>query len=266
MYMRSTKAFLALCVGCCLCPSALQAGVIVASSLSLTQLQILPSSGTVQFLPPINASAFVQVFDSLGGFDQQFDSVDDGATNVSAATALASAAAAASAVSMTASSSSGINIPQIEAAAGTVPGSPFGMLQGFFQIVGTTGPVSVQFLASLSTSQSLSTTGYGQSANSEVTFNLLLPDISEAPILFFDNLLQIGANDSQNTSSSFTLSSTVMLMPDMPLSLIAATDAETPPGISQVAEPSSGLLVFCVMASFASMARLKQRRRHLRCE
>jgi hypothetical protein len=224
----------------------------------MTKLQILPSSGTVQFLSPFNASAFVQVADSLGGFDQQFDSVDDGATNVSAATALAYATAAASALDMTASAASGINIPQIEAAAGTVPGSPYGLLQGFFQIVGATGPVSVQLKATLDANQSLSTTGYGQSASSEVTFNLLLPDISGDPVLFFDNLLEIGPNDSAANASSFTLSALVTLQPDTPYYSIAETDAETPPGISHVPEPSSGPLLLTVLLLGASLAGREQ--------
>jgi hypothetical protein len=242
MYMRSATASLALCVGFCLCPSALQAGVIVASTLNLTQLQILPSSGTVQFLPPINASAFVQVFDNLGGFDQQFDSVDDGATNVSAATALAFASAAASAVSMTASTTAGLNIPQITADAGTTPGSPYGLLQGLFQITGAGGPVSVQLKALLDVHQSLATSGYGQSATSEAIFNLLLPDISGDPILFFDDLRSIGPNDSSSTSSSPTLSAFVTLQPGMPYYLIVNVDPDVS-GSSTAPEPASLLLL-----------------------
>lgn len=219
----------------------LRAGVIVSSSLNLTQFQILPTAGSVQFISPTTASAFTQVFDTLGGFDQQFNTIDDGSTSASAATALAHAMAAASATALTASAASGVNIPELTAGAGTVPGSPFGSLQGFFQIVGATSPVSVQLKAFLAASQSLATTGSGQSADSEVTFSLLLPDISDTPVLFMDNLLHIGPNDFRAASSSPTLSNLVTLMPNTPYFWIAQTDSESS-GTNTVPEPESFLL------------------------
>jgi hypothetical protein len=251
---------LILCFALGLYPAVARADVVIDSSLSLTQLQILPSAGSIQFLSPFNASAFTQVFDSLGGADQQFNSVDDGATSASASTTLADATAAASALSMTASTNAGVNIPQITADAGTAPGSPYGLLQGFFEIVGATGPISVQLKASLLMHQSLSTSGYGQAATSEAIFDLLLPDISGDPILFFDDLRSIGPNDSIAISSSPTLSGFVTLQANTPYYLIANTDPDVF-GSSSVPEPSSFWLLLTVLGVGALSIERRERLR-----
>jgi len=243
-------------------PAMLRAAVIVSTSLSLTSFQILPSTGSVQFIHPTTASAFAQVFDTLGGSDQQFNTIDDGSTSAVAATALAHAMAAASAPALTASAVSGVNIPELTAGAGTVPGSTFGSLQGFFQIVGATSPVSVQLKALLAANQSLATTSSGQSADSEVTFSLLLPDISDTPVLFMDNLLHIGPSNSRSASSSPTLTNLVTLMPNTQYLWIAQTDSESS-GTNTVPEPqslllgSSGLVLFALWV--ARLAHLRHR-------
>ena len=239
----------------------LRAGVIVSTSLSLTSFQILHSAGSVLFIPPTTASAFTQVFDRLGGFDQQFNTIDDGSTSASAATALAHAMATASAFALTASAASGVNIPEVTAGAGTVPGSPFGSLQGFFQIVGATSPVPVQLKALLAASQSLATTGSGQSADSEVTFSLLLPDISDTPVLFMDNLLHIGPNDSRSASSTPTLTDLITLMPNTPYFWIAQTDSESS-GTNTIPEPESFLLGSAGLVLFAFWVARQAHLRH----
>ena len=70
--LRKVVPSLILCLAWGLYPAAVRADVVIDSSLSLTQLQILPAAGTVQFISSVTASAFTQVFDSLGGADQQF--------------------------------------------------------------------------------------------------------------------------------------------------------------------------------------------------
>jgi hypothetical protein len=116
-----------------------------------------------------------------------------------------------------------VHIPQITAFGSSgANGDPFGSLFGQFEIVGTTGPVSVQLKALLDYSQSLSTTGYGLSAFSEVVFNLLLPDVSGDPLLFFDNPLTIGPNAFKAAAGFPVLSTFVTLQPDTPIYLLQA--------------------------------------------
>lgn len=244
--MTSATGSLILAV-LCVFPASLRADVIVSTSLSLSELQISPSSGSLQILSPLIASAFAQAQDSLGGLDQHFNSVGDGTTSASALTLLATASGAASAPLLDANGSSGINISAIGAAASSVGR---GSLSGSFEIIGTAAPVTVQFRAMLQTDQSLSTPVTGQSATSEVIFNLDLPDLPNQPLLFFDNPLQIGPNDSISSMTSPTLTASVVLDPNTPYSLITEVDAESS-GLNTVPEPSSLLHLLTVLVLFA---------------
>jgi hypothetical protein len=243
--MTSATGSLILAVFCVF-PASLRADVIVNTSLSLTGLQISPASGTLQILSPLTASAFAQAQDSLGGFDQKFNTVNDGATSASALTVLASSSGAGSAPLLDANASSGISISGIEAAASSVGR---GSLRGSLEIVGVTAPVTVQFTAMLQTDQSLSTLAFGQSATSEVIFNFVLPGLANQPLLFFDNPLQIGPNDSVSSMTSPTLTSRVTLQPNTPYSFITEVDAESS-GRNSVPEASSLLLVLTVLVLF----------------
>lgn len=224
---------------------ASRADVIVSSSLNLTQFQITPAAGSVVILPGVSVSAFAQALDSLGGFDQQFNSAIDAAISASAATALANASGTVSGVDLTGSVTGGITIPDIEAFA-SAEGQA--MLSGMFEITGTTGNVDVTLTAILATSQSLLTAGFGQSATSEVTYTFLIPDIESVPVLFYDNLLTIGPDQSLDQSSNPTQTITLSLPANTPLAFVQFLDDE-PSGVnlnpvSPVPEPSSLLFLF----------------------
>jgi hypothetical protein len=202
----------------------------------------------VQFILPMTASAFAAALDSLGGSDSNFDSQDDAAVAVSASTTLVTAAAAASALDQTVSASSGINIPaDLDAFASTSSG-PNASLSGSFQIVDGTdqaNPVNVTIAALLSYSQSLATDANGLQANSEVIFQLSLPDVDANPYLFFDSPLQIGSSDTLSTSGSPTLSgdpASLALLTNTPYAFFLEADAESS-GLNTSPEPSTFLLI-----------------------
>jgi hypothetical protein len=225
-------------VVCCL-PLVLSADVMVSDSLNLTELRVSASTGTVQLL--VNASAFGEVFDSLGGSDFGFDPGPVTAS-ATAATALANWAGSASAPALTASSSSGVNIPDgLPAEAGTVPGGTYGDLQGTLDIVASGGgnnPVMVNFGAALTGNQTLVTDADGVSATSEVIFNLVVGNTTE---LFLDSPLGIGPSAflSNPISSNFTHTDT--LLTNTPYFFDAQVDAESN-GVN-VPEPASVLLL-----------------------
>jgi hypothetical protein len=247
-----------------LCPAG-RADINVSTSITLDQLQVTPSIGTFQTISPFSASAFAQVFNSLGGFDQEFNSVNDGSTSASAATAFANASAMASVTPFTLGASSGVNIPAgLNITAGTSPGAPVALLEGFFEIVNPLdarqSSVDVQWSATLEANQSLSTTGSGPAASSEVIFQLLLPDVSAAPVLFYDNLLQIGADSQLATGSqTFTLRGSGTLQTNTEYLMVAGADAETPPP-PPTPEPSYLLLVGAGLSSLAVLRARQQKR------
>ena len=220
---------------------AVRADVIVNTSLSLTGLSITPASGSVQLQTPFSASAFAQTQDNLGGSGQQFNTVSGRATSASASTSLTSATATASVSGLSASASGSVNIPEISAfGAATANGGP-GSLMGSFEIVGTSGSVSVDFAASLTGSQSLFANGGGESAKSEIVFSLLLPAVSSSPLLFYDNPLSMGPDMSLISPYSNTLTDSVMLQANTPYLLIGNVDSESS-GFSIIPEPSLAVL------------------------
>ena len=58
--------------------------MIVNTQLGLTELQIAPTTGTLEILSPVTAFTFAQALDSLGGSDAQSNSVQDSATSANA--------------------------------------------------------------------------------------------------------------------------------------------------------------------------------------
>jgi hypothetical protein len=228
-------------LGVAICPAMY--GTTSYTSLSLNSLTITPSlgtdSGSVEILPGVYGPVFAGVYDSLGELDTEFNFNIDGPASISAAVSLASASAAADGSLLTASAVSAVNIPDITANAATDPDSN-AQLSGTFEIVDTTNPgtnpVSVNFSAALSISQSLLTDIYGVEASSEVTFQFSLPDIGAVPFLFYDNPLSIGPSQSLSSSSSTTLSASTTLMTNTPYSFDLETDSESD-GTSITPEP-----------------------------
>src|SRR5437899_2728700 len=109
----------------CFLPATLLADSIVASHLNLTQFQITPASGTVSILPPTTASAYAAVIDSLLNADSQFNSADDSDVLAMAIIALANSTTSASASGLTTNAAANVNIPEINASAGTDTGASY---------------------------------------------------------------------------------------------------------------------------------------------
>ncbi len=256
--MVKTTRCLVLSITLGLTSAAVRADAIVNSSLSLVQMQIIPAQGSLLILSGVTASTFAQALDSLGGLDQQFSSVTDAATSISASTALGNASASASATALTGSVTANIDFPNAGAFASTEGQS---VLSGTFEITGTTGSVSVDFTAFLSLSLLLQTTGLGESAVSEASFTLTLPDIGPNPVLSFDNLPSIGSDQTLNQTLSPTLTQSLMVPADTPESFTIALDTD-PTASSTTPEPPSLLLAALGMSCLAGFrARRRARAR-----
>jgi hypothetical protein len=249
-----TNAYRFLFVAVCLGTTAAWADVIVNTQLGLTELQIAPSTGTLEILSPVTAFTFAQALDSLGGSDAQSNSVQDSATSANAATTLASASGAASATALTGNVTANVNLPaNFDGFANSAGQSS---LSGMFEInSATTNPINVTFNAFLSVSQFLQTTGAGESATSETIFTLLLPDFGQNPVLGFDNPLAIGPDDVMSYDTSPTLTTSMSLKPNTSYSFHAELDAESN-GVSVVPEPSPVWLLFTAFGLATALGQL----------
>jgi hypothetical protein len=269
--MKQSNIRILMSAGVCLCLCSLpaRAGVLVATTINLTHLQINPASGTFQLVSPFNVGAFAQAQDSLGGFSQQFNSVDDGSTSAVASTSLASASGSASALSLMANSFSGVNIGTAAFASSVGQGAlgpAFGTGQGFFEIFDGLNPtptaVNVNFSATLSINQFLLTDASGVFASSETIFQLILPDLPNQPLLFFDNPITIGPSDSASFISNPTLTGSVTLQTNTQYTLIAEVDSESS-GLNTVPEPSLILLDGLGAAMLCAWLRKRNRNKPL---
>ncbi|MCX6624732.1 MAG: PEP-CTERM sorting domain-containing protein, partial [Acidobacteria bacterium] len=218
----------------------LDGSATASSSINAGNLQITPANGVLAFDFPWTATAFTEALDSAGGFDQEFSSVDDAATQAGSSTPFSSGTAVSSALAYTAGAASGVNLPSVPASASS---RARGAFLGMFHIAGVPGPVNVDFSADFTYSHVLQTLN-AISASSEVAFSLTV-DGGQTP-LFLNNLLTLGPTGSASASSSGTLTGSLTLATNTPYSLYAEVDSEsfgydTP-------EPSTWLLVLAGLA------------------
>jgi hypothetical protein len=221
--------------------------------LGLTELQILPSTGTPDVFS-VTATTFAQALDSSGGFSQSDDNP------ASAATTLANASGAASTSALTGSVTANIDLPDNFNGFASSEGDS--VLSGMFDITGAaTNPVNVTFNAFLTGSQLLETTGAGQYATSEIIFTLLLTGPSTSnTILAYDNLLPIGPGSSLIVPYGSTLSASMSLNPNTDYSFVASLDAESY-GVSVIPEPSPVGLALTLVGLLAVLGRLTKKPR-----
>jgi hypothetical protein len=101
---------------------------------------------------------------------------------------------------------------------------------GVFEITGVSGPVNVTFSTEITGNLTLSSNPYGVYGEGENVFSLSLIGNSipnGTPILFHDQILSIGPNQSQSGSfSDLLLKTTMSLMPNTPYNLWVESDSE----------------------------------------
>jgi hypothetical protein len=188
---------------------------IVDSSLTISNLTIMPASGSVSFeLPSLATSATTHAFNSLG--EEVFDG-NSGSGTVTANAMVTFAHGTAMASTSSVSASASVNIPAdgTVLAGVNVPGSD-GDFSGLFDINGaSTNPVNVTFSMQVSGSLDGVSDAAGFLQNGDLTAEL---DIDGTPVLFdFETLPGLpsvaGINNYPNTTIpiSETLTATISL-------------------------------------------------------
>lgn len=261
--MRHGSLWVALAL-CFSTASAMRADIVVNTSLNLTGFTITPTTGSAQISPGVGALVVAMAGDNLGESDAEFNFNTDGPTSTSAAVSLASASASADGSLLTTSSAS-VNIPSLDAAVLPTQTDGNSQLSGSFEIVDTTpgtNPVDVTFDATLTGSQSLFSDPYGISADSEVTFDLALPDLDSNGnfigdgFLFYDNPVSIGSDTTSLTTVNKSLTNTASLLTNTEYSFFLETDAESD-GFDSTPEPSS-LLLMATLLVILTACRLRR--------
>jgi RHS repeat-associated protein len=233
-----------------------RATIFVEATSSFSGVTIDPTSGSVEYLAALQSSAYAQA-----GANAQYDSIDPSTatiTDVPVPGGLATGTGSASASSLTGSSG----------ATGFVPGTTAGFdtsagrasINGEFEIIGASGAVNVTFSTVISGELNLSSDAYGVSGQGETDFAL---SVDGNPVLFNDQILTIGPDQTQSGTVSETLTASMTLTADTPYFFVGEADAETDvvnSSVPAVPEPAEVSLVVEGLAilAFISLAR----RRH----
>lgn len=189
-----------------LAPPPIRATAISTGSIQVSDFMMTSSGGTLVFLGPWTAQAFVQVQNSLGENQAQFNSSTGGIAQASAAVQFASAQSTSNAQNVVQSASGGVNIlGGVNAALSDSQATLYNM----FEITGPGGPVNVTSSVTLAYMQRMFTDASGVFANNEVAFTL---SVDGMVVLFNQSTNQIGSNYGLWTNNfSSTLTNTIAL-------------------------------------------------------
>jgi len=214
-------------------PQIVNATAIATSDIAFTNLQIIPTTGNVEFQYDWGLEAYAEAKNSLGELDQDYDfSFFGGTVAADAMVAWADGHGDASApefpahpdLNVTANAASNVDCPVCDPKAASSLGR--GGLWNDFVITGGTGPgpVDVDFYVDLSGVLSVFTDECGLFAETEVIFGL---ELDGTPILFHRDRIAVGPNDSDSLLVSETLYTTVPLEFEVPYFLYLEVDSES---------------------------------------
>jgi len=237
-----------------------KADIVINSSLSLTNFQILPTAGTVQIFPSglgVNGiTGEIVGGDSAGG---SFN--ETGPVPLSAATAFTSATATGSFPPLRLASTSNVDLPPNQSSAGSDADAIF---TGDFEVTGVSNPVDVTFSASLNEKQFVSTLGRVQAAESRIEFlaSVVIPSGIQVEVIdvVHDLVLPGGSSDSASLNSVVT--GTLNVLPNVMYDFGASpyVVSTTSPQLA-IPEPSFSVLVGSGLAMLIARSRSLFRRR-----
>lgn len=195
------------------------AEITVDSTSSFGNVTIDPSAGNVSYIGLVGSSAYAQA-----GGNGQFDPSNPAlanATDIPVAGATVTGSGSASGLALTGSAAATGLIPA--AMAGFDASTGRGTVDGEFEITGATAPVQVSFSALFNGSLNLSADAYGVFGQGETDFSFT---INGTPVLFADEILSVGPNQSQSDTIANTLTGSMTLEPNTPYSFVGEADAE----------------------------------------
>ena len=252
--LRTCVLLLALLLGA---SSSANADALSITSVSFSNFQIVPSSGTIVFTLP-RTQALARATNSLGQESLELV-VSESPTIVqqaSASVTFANASAVGNPVNLSGSENSNATLSGCNCEAFAVGQT---VLQRSFMITGGTGNVDVTFSALLVTMQTLMTDEFGVLASSNVLEAVHLGSNSLFP--FFSTTIQIGPNSLRTSNLEQQLSQTVTLQfntvyrIDINLSANSTVVNQSP---AEIPEPATAVLLVSGLGFMAGF--VKKRR------
>jgi hypothetical protein len=264
MALKRILTLLLLMALCLSVPRPVAATAIANSTISFSNLTIVPATGLLTLDGVWLLDAFASANNSLGESDAQFNlAFSPDTTSATASVTWATASGTATALgdppdlNVSGSASSSVNIPG--AGSDVAFSTGFGELFNNFTLSGS-GIVDVQFGIDIAGMLKVLTDAFGLLATTETIFIL---QVDGNPVLLYDPPpLLIGSNGFQAQNFATRLTNTIPLDTGVSHTLALRADSESQAETRAVPEPASNVLL---LVGLGALLWGSQRRTRARC-
>lgn len=231
------------------------ADTIAITSVSLNNLQIVPTSGTVVLSAPQAGQQTAAGAAATNNFDEESGSQQEGPTHsqANASVTFATSSAVSDFPTLSLNASNNVTLSGCTCSGET---EAVAFIRASFMITGGTGNVDVTISGLLHTVQTLMTDQFSQFAVSRARFNL---QVSDGNVFSFDSNVRIGPNDSNSMDTQTQLSQVLTLVFGQQYNLLVFIGADSRAAES-VPEPATVVLLFSGLGFMTGLVR-KQRLR-----
>jgi PEP-CTERM motif len=236
--------------------TSVYADAISITSVSLSNLQIVPTSGTIVFsLPEVGPPRTSASGAAANSFGEESSNGSVSPTRSEASTSVTFAGAGGVSDFATLSLNANSNV-MLSGCICSAESEGLASLRTTFTIVGGTGNVGVNFSALLQTVQNLVTDEFSLFAASDVRFNLQVLDVGS---FSFDNRLHIGPNDSNVVEMQRQLSEILTLQFDQQYTLLVFVGANSRGSQNEIPEPATVLLLVSGLGFMAGFVKRRKK-------
>lgn len=235
--------------------SSAYADAISTTSVTLTNFQLVPTSGTVVFSPPQFGSQTAASGAAANSFGEESGDQSEGPTLSQASTSVtfAGASGLSDFTNQILSANSNAMLSGCSCAAES---EGLAVLRQSFTIVGGSGNVDVTLSALLQSVQHLATDPSSLFAVSEARITLQVLDVGS---FSFDSSLRVGPNESTDLERQRLLSEVLTLQFNQQYSVILFVGANSRAGQNEVPEPTTVVLLMSGLGFMAGLVKKHRR-------
>lgn len=236
--------------------SSAYADAVAITSITLSNLQLVPTSGTLVFSLPQSGPRTAANAVAVNGFGQESSNQSESPTRseASANVNFASANAVSDFTNLLVTANSNVMLSGCLCSAES---EGLAILRTSFMIVGGSGNVDVNFSALVQTVQDLVTDQFSLFAASDIDIILEVADVG---VFSFDPRLRIGFNDSTNFETQRQLSQILALQFDQQYDLDVFVRANSRAAQNEIPEPATIVLLVSGLGFTAGFVRKRRAR------
>ena len=231
--------------------SSAYADTISVTSVSVTNIQLVSSSGTIVLSPPQSGSRTIASGVAVNSFDQEDLDQEENPTlsQASASVTFANANAVSDFTNSLVNANSNVMLSGCLCSAET---EGIALIRQSFTIVGGSGNVDVTLSAMMQTMQNLITDQFGLFAASDARITL---QISGVESFSFDSILHVGPNESLALERQRQLSEVLTLQFNQQYTFTVSVIANSRAAQNEIPEPATVVLLVSGLGFMAGFVR-----------